>query len=317
MDSGDMSEVESNEVQPEEAVAAESEVTEPTPQGEATEQSELYIEEEDDQLEEESSNNSGMTEAQMRAAFKEERDKRKRKHAELEESKKRVQELEDRLSKVEQLALDAAVGNKPDPNEFLDASEYADAMKRYEEKANSFQRNKSQNDQQEANPETRFNLTEDQEFYAYKSKEELKKHFSDYDEVESELDAQLKNSGVNVDAAKAELIAISHLHGIDYAKSMYALKKVPGMLDKLGRAAATNNPYAIAQAMKEAASKIKERKSQPIDTKPEPEVNSSGPVNVATKELEQARKAYLENRTVQNFKVMQAAKQKVQKSKGE
>jgi len=311
MDSGNMSEVEIESVQPDEVVVTESEeleATEATPQAEeaeSTDQPTVYIEDEGDQQEEPKSGE--MTEAQMRAAWKEEREKRKRKNAELEEAQRKQAELEERLERAEKLAFEASVGKKPNPSDFIDAQDYADALSQYEEKMSGLKPAPKQQEQ----AEQQIQLSDDQEFHADKSRLELRKHLPDYDEAEAEVDQWLESKFPNGKTIKAGVIALTHAMDIDYAKAMYAVNKLPKVKAELE---AAKNQMEIAAILKKAASKVKVRQPAKIETKPEPTLSSTGSVSAAARELEKAREAYAKDSSVANFKKVADAKKKLKSS---
>lgn len=304
MDSGNMSEIKEEAIQPDDVVVTESEATEATPQAEATEEAEFYIEDEGDQ-QEEPKDDSGMTENQLKAAFKEEREKRKRKNAELDAAKKETEELKQRLERAEKLAIEAAMGKKPSPSDFLDAQDYHDALEEYNRKHQEYAPKAAQQEQAPANS---YQLSDDQEFHAYKGREELRKHFKDFDEAEDSVFEWVGSQGLPTEQVKAGVIALTHLHDIDYAKAIYAINKLPALKDRLSKAP---NDKAIAAVLKEAASKIKTRQTAKIDSKPEPTLSSTGSISVAQKALEKARKDYAENASIANFKKVVAARKQL------
>lgn len=299
-----MSEIKEEAIQPDDVVVTESEATEATPQAEATEEAEFYIEDEGDQ-QEEPKDDSGMTENQLKAAFKEEREKRKRKNAELDAAKKETEELKQRLERAEKLAIEAAMGKKPSPSDFLDAQDYHDALEEYNRKHQEYAPKAAQQEQAPANS---YQLSDDQEFHAYKGREELRKHFKDFDEAEDSVFEWVGSQGLPTEQVKAGVIALTHLHDIDYAKAIYAINKLPALKDRLSKAP---NDKAIAAVLKEAASKIKTRQAAKIDSKPEPTLSSTGSISVAQKALEKARKDYAENASIANFKKVVAARKQL------
>ena len=302
MDSGTMPEVIIDGEQPDEVVVTDSEATEATPQAEATDKPEVIIEGDDDQQE---TSKGEMSDTQLKAAWREEREKRKRKNQELEEAKQKQRELEERLKKAEELAIKAALGEKPKPDEFIDATDYAEALDKYNQKAESYKPQQAQPQQKQSEPE--YQLSEDQEFHAYKSREELKKAIPDYDEAESRIDEVMRANGLPVERVKKGLIALSHLHDIDYAKAIYALDRIPSMQTKLAQA---QNDLAIAKVLKEAASKITVRQPSKIETQPEPTLSSSGSVDASNQAVLKAREVYAKDPTTANFAKLQEAKRK-------
>lgn len=288
MDSGNISETKDEAIQPEEVVVTDSEATEATPQAEATEEVEFYVEEEGDQQEEPK---GGMSDSQQKAAFKEERAKRKKKNEELKAAQEREEALQRRIEELERKTAPA----KPNPSDFIDATEYQEAVDKFN---GASAKPKQQQVQSIA-------LSDDQAFHAYATCEALRKALPDYDDAESNIKKFIASKVENADAAINGLIAMAHANDVDYAKAIYALNKFPSLQEELEKAP---NDMAILSVMKKAAGKVKTRQATKIDTKPEPELKSSGAVNIGSTEIDKARKAYQADSSVANFKKLSALK---------
>lgn len=301
----DMPEVVIEDSQPTEAVAADVEATEAAPQAEDIEEPTVTIEGEGDQTQ---TPNSGMTDDQVRKAWKEEREKRKRKNEELEQANKRIQEAEERARRAEELAIQAAMGNKPNPNDFVDAVDYAEAVKAYEDKAAQYK--KQPESQKEDANQPGFELTEDQEFHAYNSVSELKKYVKDYDQSEQAFSHQLQTAGVNPDAAMNEIKAISHVYGIDYAKAVHAFAKVPGLFDEL-KQSATKNQHAIAATLRKAADKVKVHQPKKIQSQPEPDISGSSNGNSLKAQETALFNEWVETRDAATYNKLRAIRAKM------
>lgn len=290
MDSGNMSEVEIEGVQPDEVVVTESEeleATEATPQveeAESTEQPAVYIEDEGDQQEEPKSGE--MTRNQAKAALREEREKRKRKNAELEEAKRKQAELEERLERAERLAFEAKVGSEPKLEDYDYMADYLEARKDYDQKRQGLTPPKPEEPKAKV-----VQLSDDQEDHADFSRLEMRKHLPDYDEAEKDVVNWINTAYPNMGVAEG-IIALSHAHDIDYAKAMYALKKIPALKEELAKAP---NQMAIVAGLKKAASKVKVRQPAKIDSKPEPTLNSTGSIDSLHRALEKARENWDKN----------------------
>lgn len=310
MDSGNMSEVEIEGVQPDEVVVTESEeleATEATPQAEeaeSTEQPAVYIEDEGDQQEEPKSGE--MTRNQARAALREEREKRKRKNAELDEAKRKQAELEERLERAERLAFEAKVGSEPKLEDYDYMADYLEARKDYDQKREGLTPPKPEEPKAKV-----IELSVDQEDHADFSRLEMRKHLPDYDEAEKAVDDWIATTYPNMSGIKEGIIALLHAHDIDYAKAIYAINKIPSLKEELAKAP---NQMAIVAGLKKAASKVKVRQPAKIDSKPEPSLSSTGSINAASKALEKAREAYAKDPSVANFKKVGEAKKKVAQS---
>jgi hypothetical protein len=288
MDSGNISETKDEAIQPEEVVVTESEATEAEPHAAATEETEFYVEEEGDQQEEPK---GGMSDSQQKAAFKEERAKRKKKNEELKAAQEREEALQRRIEELERKTAPA----KPNPADFIDATEYQEAVDKYNGA-------KAPAKQQQVQGIT---LSDDQAFHAHKTREALRSALPDYDEAEGNVKKFIASKVENPEAAINGLIAMTHAHEVDYAKAMFALNKFPKLQEEL---AAAPNDNAILSVMKKAAKKVKTRQATKIDTKPEPELKSSGAVNIGSTEIDNARKAYQADSSVANFKKLAALK---------
>ena len=289
MDSGNISETKDEAIQPEEVVVTDSEATEAEPHAATTEEAEFYVEEEGDQQEEPK---SGMSDSQQKAAFKEERAKRKKKNEELKAAQEREEALQRRIEELERKTAPA----KPNPADFIDATEYQEAV----DKFNGVSAKPAQQEQVQS-----IQLSDDQAFHAYKTREALRSALPDYDEAEGNVKKFIASKVENPEAAINGLIAMTHAHDVDYAKAMFALNKFPKLQEEL---AAAPNDNAILSVMKKAAGKVKTRQATKIDTKPEPELKSSGAVNTGNVEIDNARKAYQADSSVANFKKLAALK---------
>ena len=129
MDSGiDTSEAQNEIVQPDDVVVTDSEATEATPQAEATEQEEFYVEEEADQEQAKTS----MTKEQSYAAFRKEKEKRQRKNEQLKEEQEARNKLERELAELKATVGNITKGKPPTLEQFdFDEVQYQNAMKEY------------------------------------------------------------------------------------------------------------------------------------------------------------------------------------------
>ena len=275
MDSGNISETKDEAIQPEEVVVTDSEATEAEPHAAATEEVEFYVEEEGDQQEEPK---SGMSDSQQKAAFKEERAKRKKKNEELKAAQEREEALQRRIEELERKTAPA----KPNPSDYIDAVEYQDALDAYNGSPAPVQQSQGQTQG--------ITLSDDQAFHAYSTSEALRKALPDYDEAESNVKNFIASKVADASVAMKGLIAMTHAHDVDYAKAIYALNKFPSLQEELATAP---NDSAILSVMKKAAGKVKTRQAAKIDTIPEPELKSSGAVNVGSKEILTAKEKWV------------------------
>ena len=110
----------------------------------------------------------------------------------------------------------------------------------------------------------------------------------------------LSSSGVN-EQTFLQLASIANDADVDMAKATLALSKSTKLVDALEKACAPVNGVVsqvkIANALRSAASKVKLNKRSVIDTKPEADVKSGGPINNKAAAVAKARKVWQESKT--------------------
>jgi len=302
MDSGNnIAETEAEVIQPSEAVAAELEETEATPQAEATEETELYVDVEDGQQ------TSNMSQEQQYAAWKKEKDKRKKYKSENDELKQKFAELENRYSELSSVVSKVSKGPEPTLEQFdYDEAKYREAVKEYYSGTSTAAPTVStvkEEAQQAQQP-----LTNDAaEFHLYQSEQKLTEKFSDYPEAKEAVKETFSSLGVEGDKAINIMANVAQQGGVDIAKVILAANKVPGLITKLAQ---SNSDIQLFNLMKEAESKIKVRASKKIDSIPNPDIKTNGPVDNSLAAYEKARQEYVANSNIANFKKMQALKPK-------
>jgi hypothetical protein len=296
MDSGNMSEVDNKVTQPEEAVAAEAEVN-LEEQHSSEEETELFIEEEAEQTE--AAKKEGMTEAQARAAQKEDRAKWKKKNAENIKltadkvaSDARETELRDRIAKLEA----ASKGNKPSILDYSTDEEYlADVEKWNGAKPEA---------KPAASAANNSDLSEDQAYHLHKNEEEIKKSFKDYDDVKSLAVKAWATVVSDTDTAMKQIAAVCHENDIHTGKVNYAIGRFPEYADKLLKASNTNQS-AVRTVLRELEGKIQSRTRKKVDSEPEPKFKSNGAVNVGSESEKAAYKKWSESGSVTDYKALQ------------
>ncbi|AUR85651.1 coil containing protein [Vibrio phage 1.079.O._10N.286.45.E9] len=268
--------------QPVEVVATDAEEVN-QPQVNDTDDTELYVESEGDQEQPK----TNMSQEQAYAAFRKEKEKRQRKNEELEASQKREQELADRLARLES-SVGTITKGAPPSLESCDYDEevYQKAVREYYSPTQSTVENKPEQKPQDnqSNP-----ALDEAEFYLYQSEQELSKQLPDYEQNKSELVAKMKSQYGATDSTMIQFAMIAKQAGADIAKANVALNKNPTLLAELSQACTTGNQFAIADVLKKAAAKVQTRQRNPIDTQPEPTINSSGPIDNHAKAVDKAR----------------------------
>lgn len=308
MDSGNMSETLGETAQPDEVVVTDSEATEATPQAEATEEVEFYVEEEGNQ----STEPNKMDERQTRAAWKEEKRKRKERTAEAVAEKERADRLEKRLEEMESKVTQATRGKRPSSYDFDSDEEFDAAYDKW--RSHGKAESKPARAQAQAQGQA-FNLSDDQEYHLHKSELTLKKSLKDYDDVKHNVSNELKRAfGLKDDYPIMEQMAgFAHTYGVDPAKAFYALDKLPGKIDDLVKNAA--NPAQIGRILRDLEKAVKVRDRKPVSSKPEPNIKGGGPVNLMQKEVDNAFEKYKDNPTQHNHALLTAARKRVKENK--
>ena len=289
-----------NEVtKPVDAVVAEAEEIS-SPQTDDVE-TELYVETEGDHEQPK----TNMSQEQAYAAFRKEKEKRQRKNEELQAAQEREQALLDRLAKLEGTVGGITKGAPPtlescDYDEDVFNQRVRDYYSQTEAKQPEV---KPEQNKPQSNPEL-----DQAEFYMYQSEQELSKQLPDYEQNKSELVEKMKSQYGATDSTMLQFAMIAKQAGADIAKANVALNKNPGLLAELSQACATGNQFAIADVLKKAAAKVQTRQRKPIDTQPEPSINSSGPIDNMANAIEKAKAAWIADGTVANYNAYKALK---------
>lgn len=301
MDSGNMTEAEVNNSQPGEVVATDPEATKGSPQPEAIEKEELYVDVEGDQ----EKPKTNMSLDQTYAAWKKEKDKRQRAKEEAEAERKEKLALREKVQNLESKISEMSVGSKPTLESCnYDESEYEKALDSYyssRQKAPAKQSAKKEPEQQSV-------LSDEADFYLYQSESQIKSSVEDYDRrKKSFVNKMLENrAGLDVEQSINYLAEIARQKGVDPAKAFIAMEEMPSLIDEVF--AMANSPIAIGDILARAASKVKTRSAKKVESKPEPEIKTSGSVDVYGAKVQKLKQKWIDNPTAANFKQYQAAK---------
>jgi len=303
MDSGNnMTEAEVQAIQPDEVVATDSEVTETKPQVEATEETELYVDVEGDH------NQPNMSQEQAYAAWKKEKDKRKKKQEMIDKQAQEIEALKSQVSELSGAVSKVSKGPKPTLEQFdYDEAKFEQALIDY----HSGSQQPAQTTQVKEEKQKQAVNNDAAEFHLYHSEQEIVKHFSDYEEAKNDVKETFDAYGVPGDQAINMMAQVAQQGGIDVAKVIYAAKKIPGMLTKLAQ---SNSEIQLYNLMKEAESKVKVREPKKIDSVPEPNINSSGPVDNASSQIQKLEEKWMNSTgydQIKAYKELQQAKAKL------
>lgn len=281
--------------QPDVAVTGESEEKEGTSQPTDTDEFELEI---DGEGEPETTPEKQPDYEKARKAFKE----REAKRLQKEKEDKERQELIDRVNALES---EKSKSNKPT----LESCDYDEdlfdkKLSEYYESLSSTSKSESSNDSS-----TSKNVDPEIEIKSSRQEDEIRKKLPAYDDIKVDLAMKFANDGVDPDAVLADIQTICHHAGIDSAKAVIGLAKVPKAYDKLKEIA--GNPVAVSSFLGKVTNQVKIAQAKEVDSVPEPEINSSGAIDNTAAGVEKLRKAWLENSTSENYRKYQQAKAKL------
>lgn len=269
MDSVDMAQDTPDTIQPDEVVQTKSEeITDA--QGEDTEEMEVVIEGEDEQ--QDSSNEVGMTQAQLEAAWREEKRKRKAKNEEISGKDRRIAELEEKLSGVSVKVHEIARGPRPQSIDFADDDAFLEALEKWKETPSKEVKPVNENPQA-------FVLDDEAEFELHKSEESMKKLDKHYDDVKRKAFDSLSSAfGTQGDEMGERLVASSVLAGADPAKVIGVLGRSPAAVEKIKKVAQSGTQLQLNKALREIESMHKMQQRKSITTRPEESITGQGSI---------------------------------------
>lgn len=246
-----------------------------------------------------------MSQAQAYAAFQKKKKQSAQRKQELEASKLREEKLQAELDELKQTVGKIVKGEPPTLEQFdYDEDKYREAVKGYYSSPQGTEE-KSNAEDKPSNP-----ANEEAEFYLYQREQELSKVLPGYEEAKQNVAELFNKTGVIKDNEMAfnYIASVSKQKGVDAAKVIFAISKNPVILDRI--VAAGNNAFAVADILSEAESKVKTRAKVKIDSKPEPELTNSGPIDSSNEAVSKARKKWIDSPTKQNYDLYQKAKNK-------
>ena len=243
--------------QPVDAVVADTEITEVTPQTEATDEQEFYVEAEGDQ------EKPNMSQEQSYAAWKKEKEKRKKKQELIDKQNQELEQLRNELQE-----LRGAVIKKPT----LADCDYDEEV--FEQRLSEYHSKKPVKPVEKQESKNEAELSEAAEYHLYHKEQDITNHFKDYAEAKDQFLTSLSEaSGLNEKQLTAILAETAQQGNIDIAKVIYAGAKVPSLISQLAK---TRSQIELCDVMRKAEASIKQRKVQRIDSAPEPEIKTTG-----------------------------------------
>lgn len=296
MDSGTDTLDKEDAVQPVEVVETKTETTEANPQAEATEQEELYIDEDEGDQQKP----IGMTQEQSYAAFQKEKRKRKEKQEQIDKDALEKESLRKELADLKAQVGNITRGEMPDPYDFDNKEDHYKALKEWEGSAEPKAAETKQVEQQNS-------ADDEAEFYLYQKEQELTKLLPEYQASKDSLLKIFKDDGMdNPKGAMLFLSNIAQQKGVDIAKAVMTMERIPSLFEDIKRAG--TNQFMIGDILEKAANKVKTRTKKPINTQPEPEINSTGAIDGGNEAVNKLRQKWVANPSTQNYNAYQNAK---------
>ena len=299
MDSGTDASIKEEIVQPAEVVETETEAAETNPQVEDTEQTELYVDEDEGDQQKPT---TGMTQEQSYAAFQKEKRKRKDKQEQIDKDAIEKESLRKELAELKAQVGNITRGEMPDPYDFDTKEDHYKALKEWEGTA-------PQTAQAPVNQEAQQTSVEDEaEFYLYQSEQALTKALPGYQKSKDSLMQIFADDDIIVDP-KAAMIFLSNIakqKGVDIAKAAMTIERIPSILEDIKQAG--NNHIMIGDILEKAANKVKTRTKKPINTQPEPEINSTGAIDGGNEAVNKLRQQWVASPSSSNYNAYQRAK---------
>ncbi len=302
MDSGNTHETQNEVVQPNDAVAADLELIEATPQAETIEPQEFYVDEEADQEQAK----QGMSQAQSYAAFQKEKQKRKNKQLEIDEGTRKQAEMQATINELQATVGKITKGEPPT----LESCDYDESQ--FQEKTREYFSSPGKQQAQEvAKPEAQKSVQDEEaEFNLYQQEQALTKDLPDYEDAKASFmnTVKTKYGAIDPNLTVAWIADISKQSGVDAAKAIFAMNKVPSLIDELNSCG--KNQFAVAKVLEKAASKVKSRVKSPINTQPEPEINSTGAIDGGNEAVNKLKQQWVDNPNTHNYNLYQKAKKR-------
>ena len=297
MELDNQSEAQKEAIQPDEVVVTGAETTEAKPQAEASEEQEVYVEDSSD--DQSTSHKAEMSKEQSYAAFQKKKKQSAKRKEELEAGAVREQQLKDELEQAKAKISDMTKIEPPTLDECgWDEEVFREKTQEYLAKSNPNQPKQSQVS----------DIDDQAEFYLYEKEQALTKLVPDYEDAKSTVLQSLTSNGINAEQGMKYLSNVARQKGIDIAKVVMAMKVRPHILNDILKAG--SNDFKVADILEEAANKVKTREKKKIDSKPEPEINNSGPIDNSSAATDKLRKAWMENPNTANYKRYQESKTK-------
>ena len=310
-DLNNMLDDEKESFQPEAAVEAATEESQPTPQGGDTESEYFFDEGEADQSN--AANDEEQKILKQRAKFAKLKSQKRAEVEAREKAERENAELLARLAALESSVGDVTRGPKPtlescgyDEETFEQAYDKwrshgttKSAVKNTEQPVN--------NQQQAVNP-----VNDEADFYHHLKSTELKEKLTDFDEQASKVQSKINSvtgNQQNTEMFMQNMRAIAHRRGIDIAKAEYALGRSDVLFEKLK---ATRDQYDIEDVLREAAGKIQTRERKAPESQPTPTIGGGGTIDNTAAGVEKLRQKWQDSGSIKDYQAYKAARKQSQ-----
>lgn len=292
-------EVQEQTLQPVDSVVTETEES-ATPQ---SADDKIVIEVDEQESGQETSAQSGNKDSAMYVRMKKEKEKRKREHEERLKAEAEKEALRRELDELRS-QVKPFVNPRPKRDDYYSDDEYDAAVDAYYQNGGNAQP-KPQAETQK--PEQFNEQAFEADYYLKESESNVAKSYPKYSEDKDQLLQKFSANGGN-EQTFTYLSTIASQANIDIAKANIALNRNNDLFNALINAAGTGNQFAIADVLKQAASKVDLRTSKKVDTLPTPDIQNSGPINDHNTLVSNAREEWIRTGSAKKFQAYQAAK---------
>lgn len=224
------------------------------------------------------------------AKAKKAKEKAKLEHEARIASEQRENELLERIKQLE-----SSVNPIVNPKPTLESCDYDN--ERFEREIAAYYQNSGNakpKPQAETQQPEQFNEQAfEADYYLKESESNVTKSYPKYSEDKEQLLQKFSAIGGN-EQTFTYFSAIASQANIDIAKANIALNRNEDLFRALVNAENSGNQFAIADVLKQAASKVDLRTSKKIDTLPTPDIQNSGPIDNKSAAVEKAKKAWRE-----------------------
>lgn len=266
-----------------------------------TDEFEVVIEGEDEQQE---SSKEAMTPEQTKAAWLEEKRKRKAKNEEIAKRDAEIAELREQLSGVSSKVSEITRGPRPKSEDFADDDQFLEALEKWKGEPQVKQPSQTQ-------PQS-FQLDDETEFELHTYEESMKKIDPKYNEVKKAAYSGIAQAfGMQGNEIGDRLVASCVMAGVDPAKVLGVAGRSADAIEKIKKASLSNSQLQLNKALRsvEAMHKLKPR--QKVTTRPEESISGNGQVSNKNAVVDAAFKKWSSDPSAANYQAYAAAKKKV------